>query len=557
MDFKNFVIKVEYRCDGREYCAYGNDDVLAFDILSDSGRLSVKASSCKPVEILTAELIFGYEYTREDLFFANGYQSWTTSREYRKGEVQRGLRNVANFRPVKTFAEGTGDYGFAAYGKLLYHSVSYTYLRRGSNVEFVGSLDERTGYTFFYADMRENLFVVSKDLEGLTLDGECNMFDLVRFEGSYDEVFDKYFEALPQKHTGRIKHLAGYTSWYNYFQNINEEIILRDLNGIAKAGDSVNIFQIDDGYETAVGDWETDQKKFPRGMKFIADSIHEKGLTAGLWIAPFAAQFAAQIVKTHPEWLLRTPSGKKVVGGVAWGGFYVLDFELSEVRDYIRKFFDKVFDEWGFDMVKLDFLYAACILPRNGKTRGQLMCEAMDFLRECCRDKLMLGCGVPLAPSFGIVDACRISCDVELSFKDKFYVKCTNQEVVSARLAMNNSIYRRHLNGRIFANDPDVFFLRDDGMKKAKFTVGQKKLLAKINNMCGSVLFVSDDVNAYDDEKMNILLDSYRPFEGKIISAEQDGDVMGIVYKEKSGVTKNLFYNVYTGASVDENARAK
>lgn len=46
-----------------------------------------------------------------------------------------------------------------------------------------------------------------------------------------------------------------------------------------------------------------------------------------------------------------------------------------------------MFDEWHFDMVKLDFLYAAAIEPRNNKTRGQLMCEAMDFLRECCGDK--------------------------------------------------------------------------------------------------------------------------------------------------------------------------
>ena len=43
-------------------------------------------------------------------------------------------------------------------------------------------------------------------------------------------------------------------------------------------------------------------------------------------------------------------------------------------------------DVWGFDLVKLDFLYAVCMLPTEYKTRGQIMCEAMDFLREVIGD---------------------------------------------------------------------------------------------------------------------------------------------------------------------------
>ena len=79
-----------------------------------------------------------------------------------------------------------------------------------------------------------------------------------------------------------------------------------------------------------------------------------------------------------------------------------LEKKFQEVKEYIRALFKRVFEEWGFDMVKLDFLYSAAIYPRNGKSRGQLMCEAMDFLRECCGEKLFLGCGVPLAPAFGL-----------------------------------------------------------------------------------------------------------------------------------------------------------
>ncbi len=556
MNIKDYTLKIGYRLDGKyqeesiDSCDIKNgysDEI--FDVRDEGGENAVKivVNAKKAVKAELAELIYDHYYEQTERFFANGFQSWTSSREYKRNDVQYGLRTLSKLPIVRAFSGASGDYAFTEYGKDLYHSFSYTYFRIDEKVELVGSLDERTGYTIFYADYAQNIFAVVKDVEGLTLDGEYRLFDIVRMQGTYDEAFDKYFELYPRKNTGRVKHLAGYTSWYNYYQNINEEIILRDLQGLARAGKNANIFQIDDGYETKVGDWDMDTVKFPNGLAPIVDRIHEQGLMAGLWYAPFAAQFKANVIKNHPDWLIRNKHGRPVISGIAWGGFYALDFEKEEVREYIKAFFDKVFNEWHFDMVKLDFLYAAAIEPRNGKTRGQLMCEAMDFLRECCGDKIILGCGVPLAPAFGVVDACRISCDVENTFKEKFYVKVTNQEIISAKMAMVNSVYRRHLNGRIWANDPDVFFLRDDGMKKAGYTLQQKKLLAKVNHIFGDVLFVSDNVGAYDDVKMQILLDAYRKFDGKVLSAEHIApEILKVVFEE-DGTKQMLVFDDLSG----------
>lgn len=542
MNLKDYTLKIGYLVGGKyvedsiEFAQVkGGYSSERFDLVDEGGEDAVKIVIYphEEMKIELAELIYDHYFENKERFFGNGFQSWTSSREYKKGDVQYGLRSLSKLPIARDFSGASGDYRFCEYGRDLYHGFSYCYFRIDEKVELVGSLNERTGYTVFYADMRENVFVAKKDVEGLTIASDYRLFDLVRCQGGYDKVFDEYFALYPRKNTGRVDHLAGYTSWYNYYQNINEEIILRDLNGLKRAGDSANIFQIDDGYETKVGDWDIDEKKFPNGLKPIVDKIHEQGLKAGLWFAPFAAQFNADIVKTHPDWLVRDKHNRKLVSGAAWGGFFALDFEKEEVRDYIKAYFDKVFDEWGFDMVKLDFLYAAAILPRNNKTRGQLMCEAMDFLRECCRDKIILGCGVPLAPAFGVVDACRISCDVENTFKEKFYVKVTNQEIISAKMAMVNSVYRRHLNGRIWANDPDVFFLRDGGMKKAGYTMQQKRLLATVNHMFGNVLFVSDDIGEYDSEKMEILLDAYKKFDGKIVSAENIApEIIKVVFDE-------------------------
>lgn len=48
-----------------------------------------------------------------------------------------------------------------------------------------------------------------------------------------------------------------------------------------------DLFQMDDDWEPAVGEWfETNNAKFPRGLKHLADKIH----SAGLWLASFVCR---------------------------------------------------------------------------------------------------------------------------------------------------------------------------------------------------------------------------------------------------------------------------
>ena len=118
----------------------------------------------------------------------------------------------------------------------------------------------------------------------------------------------------------------------------------------------------------------------------------------------------------------------------------------------------------------------------------------MAFLRELCGDKLILGCGVPIMPAFGLVDYCRIGCDVTLDWDDKPHMRLAHRERISTRQSIGNTVYRRQLNGRAWLNDPDVFFLRDENLK---LTDGQKYLLATVNSVLGGVLLHSDNMAKY------------------------------------------------------------
>ena len=550
------VFRLKYSLAGAVYETVGySGPHFSVITVNDESGVKLTLIPSRPITLISASLEFWHEYEKNEKFFVNGYQSWTTSGEMSSEDIYRGTTPLAGVtKYTKDMAITSGDYAFTRYEPRpgFFHSFTYTYLRRGDEFELFGSLSERNGYTVFYSDMEKHIFSVEKDVEGLTISEPYEMFDIVRFVGGYDEVFDKYFAAMSLPAKKRVDRLTGYTSWYNYFQKIDENIILRDLKGFSRARESVNIFQIDDGYEPFVGDWlDYNGRDFPNGMKTIADAVHREGYLAGIWLAPFNVQRGkSRILKEHPDWLIRNPDGKPQLGCVAWGGAYTLDIYNPEVREHLKKVFDTVLNDWGYDMVKLDFLYSQCRTPRNNKTRGTIMCEAMDFLRECVGDKLILGCGVPLGPAFGVVDACRISCDVDLSYGGKFYNSMSiNNELPSAQNAINNSMFRRHLNGRAFLNDPDVFFLRDHNLT---FTWEQKLLLAKINNLFGRVLFVSDDAGEYSEAELEVLKETFKESDAKILDVKCVGARADGNYEIKfieNGEEKLLYFNLFTGAS--------
>ena len=515
--------EIKYICKNVEKCKVldesGKFEDFGAELIKTNDRLSFVIYPSNPIKLISIRATLDYTFMKDDCLFLNGYQSWTDSHEMDVKSVMHGLRRVPRFVQKKYILRSYGDYDFTSYtgkkGEL--HGFSYAYVRRNENYMLMGSLSERTGFTIIYFDTNMNTITLSKDCQGFMANKPYNAFDIALLYGREEEVFDKYFHMMDIEKP-KAKPLTGYTSWYNHYQNINEAIICKNIAAAASSPLKFDVFQIDDGYQTHVGDWTSvDKTKFPNGLSPIAEKIKASKILPGLWLAPFACEYNSTVAREHPQWLLKDADGKPKKAGCNWGGFYALDFYNKEVREYIRECFDTAIHKWGFGLLKLDFLYAACLAPDEHHTRGQVMCEAMDFLRECAGDALLLGCGVPLAPAFGKVDYCRIGCDVGLDYDDKPYMRLLHRERVSTKNSIGNTIYRRQLSGRAFINDPDVFLLRDDNIKLSK---KQKLLLTKVNSLFGGVLFTSDDISTYNSWQMEVLmrtLDREKQSETKIL----------------------------------------
>lgn len=512
---------------------YVDFKTIAVQVEQQKGtRLQLTIHPKQPITLQNIRVQYPRNYHQAERIFCNGYQTWTESREFALNETISKPKWFA-----QKYLDNYGDYTFTNIqrSKGHFHAWSYSYVRLlNGKMEFIGSLNEKTAFTIIQHDTHKNIVNIDQDCEGLVLEHSFPIMDIVLMQGEDKAVFDAW-QNLMGIAPPTAKPALGWTSWYHYYTKVSEDIIIKNLNAFAEKESPIDIFQIDDGYQEKVGDWLTIKNTFPSGMRIVAEKIHQKGYQAGLWLAPFICEKASKIYQQHPHWILKDKNGKMVQAGhaVHWSGmFYALDIYHQEVRDYLTKVFHVVLNQWGYDMVKLDFLYAACIIPRSNKTRGQVMSDAMAFLRQLVGNKLILSCGVPLASAFGLVDYCRIGADIALKWTNPWMRFLGHRERVSTIVALRTTLGRWHLNKRFFQNDPDVFILRKE---KNNLSPVQQYSVLLINTLLGSLLFTSDFVGDYSDEQWGEYHSIQHWLYSEVLKVENLGQDKYLIYFKNKG----------------------
>ena len=377
---------------------------------------------------------------------------------------------------------------------------------------------------------------------------------------------------------------GGYESWYNHYTHIDEKLILGDLEGLGSGPNLINeyylkrgkptVFQVDDGWEKAVGDWEADPAKFPGGMKATAERIEARGLIPGLWFAPFIAQNGAAVVREHPDWILRKRNGKPVVCGYnnGWDGdYYALDISRPEVEDYLVRLFETVVEDWGYRYLKLDFLFAG--LMRGERAGGGAAFEHYERLVRRITSRTVdrrgrpvawLGCGAPFEASFRHFPLMRIGADTRESWDWDLLRRLGLEGRPSAWVNMRHTIGKSILDGTVFVADPDVVFCREKGMQYGE---REKELVALVAVLFASQVMFSDDTHeapsaseAAFTSRIVALYDRLadREYRAARLAADvfevesRDGKIHGLV--NLSGASFSLAASRFPGRAVVEHA---
>ncbi|MFT4234055.1 MAG: alpha-galactosidase [Microbacterium sp.] len=276
--------------------------------------------------------------------------------------------------------------------------------------------------------------------------------------GEEAEVFSSYADRLAQ-HLGSRRSQAGavWCSWYSCYDDVSQERIARIVDGLRSM--PFDVVQIDDGWERSVGDWEANER-FPDGMAAMAERIRSAGFRPGLWLAPLIALPDSSFARERPDLLVHDEAGAPIPSGYNWGGpYYSLDTTQPEVQTHLRELFTRIVG-WGYTYLKLDFMYAGAIEGHRSSAvhRERAYRDALALIRETVGDEVyLLGCGVPILPSVGLLDGARVGPDVA-AFWDNLE-RPGDPSGPGAKNALVASLNRFWL-GRLFQADPDVAYAR-------------------------------------------------------------------------------------------------
>ena len=271
---------------------------------------------------------------------------------------------------------------------------------------------------------------------------------------------------------------TGWCSWYHYYSTESCSDILDNMNELAHSGlpHIPKVILIDDGWNLPDnsspclwGDWYAGGK-FSEGMKDIADRIHEKGFEAGLWLAPFAVSKHTELFKNNPEMIV----GKGIVPSPTGGDIYSLDLTHPKSHVFLKETFNRVFTEWGFDFVKIDFLIYALLNGErydNTVTTVAAFQKGLEIIRECAGDKFILNCGSPIFSSIGYCDGMRIGTDVGSQFYFPLNEGLWQFGNCAVKPCVRYTANRQWMHGHFWQNDPDCIVAREkcNGIEDKKF----------------------------------------------------------------------------------------
>lgn len=332
--------------------------------------------------------------------------------------------------------------------------------------------------------------------------------------------------SLPQllkNHAERIAGLYGsrhlpfdnvYCTWYYYGNDINRQEVLDNLEYIAGKNLPFQVYQLDNGWHTGFGDWDTDTGKFPGGMVEIADRIRAAGIVPGIWTAPFVLQPYSKAVALYPDLVLRDENGEPCIFKTSYGDCYTLDPTAENAEKFLTGLFRKLAD-WGYVYHKLDFLRAVFI-HKNARfagktTRAEAYRRGMQLIRNAVGGNgFVNACGGLFEASAGLVEVVRSGADL----RGHWYGGKSGR-IANYNMRMKQNLWRNFYN-RLWSVDPDALQLRRNdvmwGTKPkaahlscADFTDVEAYSITVNQYLGGGIYCVSERFKTFDADREEML----------------------------------------------------
>ena len=323
--------------------------------------------------------------------YAEGWQSWSPATWYAPGvsgiRPATGWQQAMRFRPGKPLPER----GLQGEGLVVVDPGG------GAPARWYGAADAVTAVPTLRAVLDAGRVVVEADGDVTSGEGPSGEAAVAVFA----DGFAARAGVAALRPAPRV-----WCSWYRYFEDVTVADVQENLAALGEGDLAVDVVQIDDGWSRGLGEGLAPRDGFT-SLPRLVDEIRATGRTAGLWLAPFLVGADSTLAHEHPDWLVGD-------AGHNWGQDLVgLDLTHPGVREHLAEELARL-RGLGIGYLKLDFLYGGAIPGRRHDDVSEVEAyrRGLALVRDAVGpDVYLLGCGAPILPSVGLVDAMRVSPD--------------------------------------------------------------------------------------------------------------------------------------------------
>ncbi|KRF44243.1 alpha-galactosidase [Terrabacter sp. Soil811] len=145
----------------------------------------------------------------------------------------------------------------------------------------------------------------------------------------------------------------------NTWEAVYFETDLEHLRALADTASRIGVerFVLDDGWfggrrhdRAGLGDWVVSSDVWPEGMGALVDHVKGLGLEFGLWFEPEMVNEDSDLVREHPEWVLRPAAGSPR----EWRWQQLLDLTHDAAREQLLERISGLVTDIGIDYIKWD-----------------------------------------------------------------------------------------------------------------------------------------------------------------------------------------------------------
>jgi alpha-galactosidase len=275
---------------------------------------------------------------------------------------------------------------------------------------------------------------------------------------------------------------------------------LRDLDA------GVELIEIEQGYQSQLGDWLAPSDGFPEGIAPVCRELARGGFQSGVWIAPFVASLDSELVKKHAGWRLceadGAPSPPFRLPGLATP-CVALDPGNPELRGWLAEL-TRTLHGAGAQRLRLDWLVTgARSIPRpGGETTVEAYRGALRAMREAAPETpWLVASRAPIGPSIGLIDAMRSGPELDTAWRAQGGWLRRGEPAPGAERAVCNALARAPL-GRLWQLDPDCLVL---GETDNPLSSDELLTAAAVALLCGGLVSFSGTIRDFSAERCDLL----------------------------------------------------